>query len=162
MYFTSLLSIIALALASGALGDPKDHLKYIHSLESGNVCRTTTWKFDYSDATAKALGSDCKNLEKRLRKAKKTGYELVGWATDDNADDYYPIEFEGTCNFSANVIKANDARAVIAGGDIADLLRDAVKFYSDGDHVSEVTGTVPCKSVGDHIGQTIGWKISAA
>ncbi|KAI0448775.1 hypothetical protein F5B21DRAFT_496508 [Xylaria acuta] len=166
MHFTSLISIAALALAYGAHGapsapiDPVEHVFSKETFTSSSMCRSTSWKFNRN---AKApLVSDCKKLEKDLRKHKKDGFLLLGWKPEDKEDDYLTILMEGTCNFGVSVIDDNGAPAPIAKGDIADLLRDAVKYYADGDHVSGVTGVVPCRANWNSFGeQQLGWRIFA-
>ncbi|KAI1747602.1 hypothetical protein F4782DRAFT_535263 [Xylaria castorea] len=163
MHFTSLISISALAFAHSAHSAPTANANHIYAKEyftSSSLCGTTTWKFN---SKAKApLVSDCQKLEKELRKSKKDGFSLHGWEHEDKEDDYLTILMKGTCNFGVSVISANTAPAVIAKGDMADLLRDAIKYYTDSDHVSSVTGVVYCQANwGSYSNQELGWTIFA-
>ncbi|KAH8156768.1 hypothetical protein CIB48_g11478 [Xylaria polymorpha] len=159
MHFISLISIAALALAHGARSE-KEHVYSKTTFTSSSMCRTTTWAFN---AQAKApLVADCKNLEKTLRKHGKDGFVLHGWDPADKQDDYLILQSSGTCNFGVSIINVNNAPAVIANGDIADLLRDSLKYYSNGDHVSGVGGIMPCKANWDSFSaQMTAWSIFA-
>ncbi|KAI0445241.1 hypothetical protein F4803DRAFT_571657 [Xylaria telfairii] len=159
MYFISLISIAALALAHGARSE-REHIYHKLHLTSNSVCRTTTWVFN---AQAKApLVSDCQKMEKTLRKHGKDGFLLHGWDPADKQDDYLILQTEGTCNFGVSIIDVNNAPAVIANGDIADLLRDSIKYYSNGDHVSGVGGVMPCKANWESFSaQKTAWSIFA-
>ncbi|KAI8946144.1 hypothetical protein F4801DRAFT_565661 [Xylaria longipes] len=161
MHLTSLISIAALALAHGAHSEPNN--KHVYSKETfstSSVCRSTRWKINTK--AKEPLASDCQSLEKKLRKHKTDGFRLWGWNLGDKEDDYLIIATEGTCNFGVSVINVNTEPAVIANGDIADLIRDSVKYYSDGDHITGVTGVVPCKANWDSYSkQDIGWSVFA-
>ncbi|KAI0547725.1 hypothetical protein F4679DRAFT_586191 [Xylaria curta] len=159
MHFTSLISIATLVLGTYSIPAPDSkHSFGTPTFSSSNLCGTTSWN---PNSNARApLVSDCENLLKEMQKDKKQGFELYGWQPGDKEDDYLPLAYKDTCVFGVSVINANHAPAVIAKGDIADLLRDAMKSYTNGDHVSAVTGELSCLAYWkDYSKQMLKWSI---
>ncbi|KAI0864805.1 hypothetical protein F4860DRAFT_510564 [Xylaria cubensis] len=157
MHFTSLISA-ALALASGVYSIPK-HSFDTKDFTTSSVCGDTSWNLN---SNAKApLVSDCEKLEQDMQKHRNKGFYLYGWQQDKD-DKFMPLAYEGSCVFGVKVLDANNAPAVIASGDVADIVHDAMKSYTNGNQVSAVMGTMSCGAYwGDFSKQGIAWSIYA-
>ncbi|TRX90602.1 hypothetical protein FHL15_008575 [Xylaria flabelliformis] len=155
MHLTSLVSA-ALALACGVYSIPKHFFEPL-DFATGSVCDDTSWNLN-SNARV-PLVSDCEKLEQEMQNNRKKGFKLYGWQQDKD-DAFLPIVFIGSCVFGVKVLNANNAPAIIANGDIADILHDAIRSYTNGNQVSAVMGDMTCRAYwGDYSQQGISWSI---
>ncbi|KAI1162007.1 putative necrosis-inducing factor-domain-containing protein [Nemania serpens] len=157
MHVTSLISIAALALSQCAQGA---HTYSKLSFSTGSVCGATKWNYETSATSPKA--EDCDSLAQTFHKHKSNGFTLQGWGakeTGEDGDAYLGLGTVGTCTFGVRVRDANGAPAVIASGDVSDLLEDAkTRFAKDG-RVG-VSGSMSCRAYWyTYRPQTIEWRI---
>ncbi|KAI1193768.1 putative necrosis-inducing factor-domain-containing protein [Nemania serpens] len=157
MHATTLISVAALALSHVAQGA---HTYSTLTFSSGSVCGATKWNHETSATSPKT--EDCAALAKSFHTHKHQGFRLQGWGAKDTGEDgdaYLGLGTSGTCTFGVRVRDANGAPAVIAHGDVSDILEDAVSGFADAGRVG-ASGSMSCRAYWDTYGpQTIEWRI---
>ncbi|KAI0417499.1 putative necrosis-inducing factor-domain-containing protein [Xylaria grammica] len=153
MHVIPFISTAIIALSSGVRSA---HYFDTFTGRTSSFCGDTTWQNETSSTAA--LASDCQKIADQLRQHEKKAFELYGWK-EDSTDEYLGLSTVGSCVFGAKVIHNNNALPVIANGDIADIIRDAMSHFEVGGRIG-ASGSMQCKpDWGDYFSQEIGWRI---
>ncbi|KAI1293935.1 hypothetical protein F5Y03DRAFT_373683 [Xylaria venustula] len=151
MRSASFLAIFALALSQTTYAQHVAEPQHFDT--NTGVCGDTTW--ENRTSSNPALAGSCDSLAMLLREDLNAGFNLKGWVKNDK--DCRAIASRGDCAFEVMVIDPKDGQVVpITQADMADLLRDSMKFAS-GDHVG-ASGVMDCDAGGDASGKVF-WRI---
>ncbi|KAI0190104.1 putative necrosis-inducing factor-domain-containing protein [Astrocystis sublimbata] len=159
MQVSTFVSIAALAFSHVVYCG--EHIWEKYKFSNGNICGDTTWQNETAAGSPDA--SDCDDLMQDLRKYGDDGFHLLNWERHDDNMEYLGLANSGTCTFGINVIDANAAPAIISSGDMADIIRDAIRDFKDSNYNVGASGEMNCRANwGWYDSQRIGWRIYQA